>query len=71
MTALLHGDPCPKCGKRVDDVWGPATEKKEGTAQVRNKVIHTYRCTHCGWARVEDIVDTDEELNYLLQNLKP
>lgn len=72
---LMTGDACPRCNQRVSDVWGPATERKrrllDGHVVEHHKVVHTLRCDHCGWHRVEDVVDTDEMMEDLLQSLKP
>lgn len=69
---LIQGDTCPKCGGQVTEVWGPADQTLqtwEGPQIVHN-VIHTLRCDSCLWHRVEDVVNTDQQLSGLLAALR-
>lgn len=72
-TVYGSGDSCPRCGKPVKDIWGPADEKVQTFAgtKVRHRVVNTLRCDACGWHRVEEVTDTDKQLTDLLQSLKP
>jgi hypothetical protein len=59
---------CPVCGRQLRDVWGPATEQTEG--RKAHKVVNATKCDSCGWARVEEVIDTDKALSDLVSAIQ-
>jgi len=58
------GEPCPRCGKEVARVIGPAEETKLG--RQHHYVLEVLRCNNCNHSEVLSKLDITEELDKLL-----